>query len=344
MSLEIALVYGGRSAEHDVSVRSANTVYPALMRLGHVVHCIHIDRLGIWRYQADGALKGAIDEKAPVVSLQLGRRILSFLSEESQKEVEIDVIYPALHGPWGEDGTLQGLAAMSNLPCVGSSTLGSAVAMDKDVTKKLLQYHQIAVAPWMTSSCTTMPAWLDVVSKLGDAIFVKPASLGSSVGVCRVTNEEQFRHSILDAAKFCNKIVIETEIRGREIECGILQTAEGLVASDLGEITPLGNHQFYDYDAKYDDQKGAQLVVPADVSIDVKRRIQEIAKCAFHCLGLKTLARIDFFLTQDGEIILNEVNTLPGFTSISMYPKMFASSGYSLDKLVEAILRDTMAD
>lgn len=345
MALNIALVFGGRSAEHDVSLRSANTIYRALKQLKHDIHCIGIDRSGVWHYQAaNGAFPMTVDEDAPTASLRLGRPVVSFTPKDASGEIEIelDVIFPALHGPWGEDGTIQGLAAMSNLPCVGSSTLGSAIAMDKDVSKRLLRDRWIAVAPWITCS-DTMPAWSEVVSELGRAVFVKPAALGSSVGIRRVTEEKEFRQAFEEAAAFGKKIILEMEIRGREIECGVLETAAGLVASDLGEITPLGSHRFYDYDAKYLDEAGARLTVPTGVPLDVKDRIQEISKSAFRCLELRTLARIDFFLTDGGEIVLNEANSLPGFTSISMYPKMFESSGYPLERLVEIILNNTLS-
>ena len=344
MALNIALVYGGRSAEHEVSLRSANTIYGALRQLKHEVHCIGIDRSGLWHYQTVcGTFPQAVDETAPPVSLRLGRPVVEFTPEGASGEVEIelDLLFPALHGPWGEDGTIQGLAAMSNLPCVGSPTLGSALAMDKDVSKRLLRAHGIAVAPWITCA-GAMPAWPDVVSELGGVVFVKPAALGSSVGVRRVSSAEEFRQAFEEAAAFGPKIILEKEIRGREIECGVLDTASGPVASDLGEIAPLGSHRFYDYDAKYRDEEGARLTVPADVPPDTRKRIREISLHAFRCLELRTLARIDFFLPGGGEVVLNEANTLPGFTSISMYPKMFESAGYPLERLVDAIVQNTL--
>lgn len=341
MRREIALLFGGKSAEHEVSLRSARAIYEALKGLHCSIHCIGIDRAGIWHYQTViGEFPGAVDETAPEVSLRLGRPSLTFMAGDRPVEVELDAIYPALHGPWGEDGTIQGLAALSNLPCVGSSTLGSAVAMDKDVTKRLLREQAVSVAPSLT--CCAMPAWSEVVLALGSTIFVKPASLGSSVGVRRVDNEADFKAAFESALCWDPKILLETAISGREIECGVLEVGGRLVVSELGEISPVGGHQFYDYAAKYQDEHGAKLLVPADVTPDVKARVQELAMLAFSCLGLRTLARVDFFVTDAGEIILNEVNTLPGFTSISMYPRMFEQSGYPIGKLVEAILANTL--
>lgn len=343
-SMTVALAFGGKSAEHEVSIRSAQAIHGALVELGCDVHCVGIDPAGMWRYQgAPSLFPGAVDPLAPEISLKLGRRIISFDDGGTSgiREIELDLLFPALHGHGGEDGTIQGLAAISNLPCVGSMTLGSAVSMDKDIAKRLLSTSDILVAPWM-SCWREMPLWSDVTATLGSNIFVKPSSQGSSIGVHRVTNSHEYSLAFVDAARFDDKILLETEICGREIECGILETDGTLIASELGEIIPLGNHKFYDYIAKYEDENGARLSVPAGVTAEVEFKIKEISKHAFRCLGLQTFARVDFFLTVDNRIILNEVNTIPGFTSISMYPKMFESSGYSLTKLVGELLKTTI--
>lgn len=340
----VALVFGGRSAEHEVSLRSAQAIHGALLELGCAVHCIGIDRAGIWRYQGvPASFPGFVDQSAPAVSISLGHQVISYDDggPSGLRKIELDVLYPALHGPWGEDGTIQGLAAMSNLPCVGSGTLGSAIAMDKDIAKRLLSADKISVAPWLSCS-RTMPPWSEVVAELGNSVFVKPASLGSSIGVRHVTDAKEYARAFEEAKRFDDKVLLETKISGREIECGVLEIGDRLIASELGEIIPLGDHEYYDYVAKYDDENGARLCVPADLVAEVKAQIQEISRRAFRCLGLRTLARIDFFLTADDGIILNEVNTLPGFTSISMYPKMFECSGYPLTKLVSEILKATV--
>lgn len=344
MALNIALIFGGRSAEHEVSIRSANTLYHALKNLGHTIHCIGIDRDGLWHYQTvDGAFLTAVDCNAPVITLTPGQQTLSYCVAGSASPVQIhpDLLYPALHGPWGEDGTFQGLAAMCNLPCVGSPTLGSAIAMDKDVAKRLLRERQIAVAPWLACS-DKMPTWEEVISVLGNAVFVKPAALGSSVGVRKVASADEFTVAYAEAAQLGGKVLLETEIHGREIECGVLEVDGMLLASEPGEIVTQGNHPFYDYNAKYEDDNGAQLLVPAEMPHDIKLRIQGISRAVFRCLELKTLARIDFFLTADNRLIVNEANTLPGFTSISMYPRMFARTGYPLEKLVDTIVQHTL--
>ena len=212
--------------------------------------------------------------------------------------------------------------------------------MDKDFTKRLLKDAGISVTPWM--AVQAMPAWPAVVQTLGSIVFVKPASSGSSIGVSRVTDAGEYTRAFAEASKFDSKVILEAEVRGREIECGILQVGGELVASELGEIIPLGKHRFYDYNAKYEDEAGARLCVPCCLPAELKSQMQRLSKQAFDCLGLEGLARVDFFLREDGSVVINEVNTLPGFTSISMYPKMFEYTGYSLKKLVGQLLRATV--
>jgi D-alanine-D-alanine ligase len=339
-AMALGLVFGGRSPEHDVSLLSAKRIYGALLELGCEVHCIGIDRSGIWRYHnVSDSFPKAVDGSAPVVSMRLGYPIIFYEDARSGEvcEVKLDLLFPALHGPWGEDGTIQGLAAMSNLRCVGSSTLGSAIAMDKDITKRLLRAEGIAITPYIACE-QRMPPWHEVVAKLGGSIYVKPASQGSSIGVQRIVNADEYELAFAEAANLDAKVLLETEIRGREIECGILQVDGKFIASEPGEIIPLGPHIYYDYVAKYADKNGARLCIPAVLSEKTKMTIQELSKRAFKCLGLSSFARIDFFLTEDEEIILNEANSLPGFTDVSMYPQMFGHSGYSLTCLIEKIL------
>lgn len=339
----IVLAFGGKSTEHDVSLRSAGAIHRALIALGHQVHCVGIDREGAWRYQGDGlSFPGSVDIAAPLVTIRPGQRKIFFgIEGQGMTGIEVDVLFPALHGRWGEDGTIQGLAAMCGIPCVGSGVLGSAISMDKDVAKQLLQTNGITVAPWLALS--TKPTWALVTRTLGTKIFVKPASSGSSVGVHRVTNAAELARAFSNALEFDDKIILEAEVRGREIECGIVDVKGELIASELGEVTLLGNHKFYDFRAKYEDQDGARLLVPCGLPEKIRAEIQDISRRAFRCLGLATLARVDFFLDPQGNVILNEVNTLPGFTDVSMYPKMFDCSGYSLIDLMRELLESTIA-
>ncbi|MFK3815601.1 D-alanine--D-alanine ligase family protein [Pseudomonas sp. NPDC089407] len=331
----IALIFGGRSTEHFVSLRSAAAIHAALMALGHRVHCIGIERNGTWRYQGQpGAFPGEVNCAAPIVSLRPGGCSLTYaLNGQRSGEVEIDLLFPALHGRWGEDGTLQGLAAMCGIPCVGTGVLGSAVSMDKDITKRLLSYSGIAVSPWI--AMRTMRSWDEVVECLGSTtLFVKPATSGSSIGVSRVTNESEYVQAYTDAARIDSKVLIEAEISAREVECGVLESRSGLLASALGEIVPKTGQRFYDYQAKYGLTGTVDICVPCQLPPAIANSIQKSSKKVFRILELSGYARIDFFLKSDGTILLNEVNTLPGFTKTSMYPKMLECSGFSLPRLV----------
>ncbi|WP_103462214.1 D-alanine--D-alanine ligase family protein [Pseudomonas putida] len=335
----IALVFGGRSSEHSVALRSAATIHAALMALGHRVHCVGIDREGNWRYQGEPCqFPGAVDRSAPLLSIRPGHPSLSYTIQGSDTvEIGIDLLFPVLHGRWGEDGTIQGLAAMCGLPCVGSGVLGSAMSMDKDVTKRMVQSSGLVVGPWLAMN--SMRPWEELVECLGSStLFVKPATSGSSIGVSRVSNALEYAAAFAIAAREDTKVLVEAEICGREIECGVLELEEGLMASVVGEILKKEEHTYYDYQAKYDSNSVTGLRVPSLLPPDIVARIQDLSVQAFRCLDLKGYARVDFFLTEEGAIILNEVNTLPGFTSASMYPKMFECSGYPPPKLVGALV------
>ncbi|MGE8051176.1 D-alanine--D-alanine ligase family protein [Pseudomonas monteilii] len=335
----IALIFGGRSDEHFVSLRSAATIHAALIALGYQVHCIGIDQGGSWRYQGQpSTCPDGVDCTAPVMSICPGRRSLSYVAEgQCVEEVEIDLLFPALHGRWGEDGAFQGLAVMCGIPFVGAGVLGSAVSMDKDVTKRLLKFSGFAVAPWM--AMRSMRPWAEVVEYLGGTtFFVKPATSGSSIGVSRVRNASEYARAYSVASQIDKKVLVEAEVLGREIECGVLESVSGLMASALGEIVTSEGKGFYDYSAKYDMAGGAGICVPCQLPELIVGSIQELSKKAFMCLELTGYARVDFFLKNDGTIILNEVNTLPGFTSASMYPKMLECSGLPLCKLIAKIV------
>ncbi len=327
-----------------MSLRSASTLHAALVALGYRVHCVGIDREGNWRYQGDPReFPGAVDQSAPLISIRPGHPSLTYTAQGGDGiEIVIDLLFPALHGRWGEDGTIQGLAAMCGLPCVGSGVLGSAMSMDKDITKKVAQSSGLVVGPWLAMK--HMHPWKEVVEYLGsNTLFVKPATSGSSIGVSRVSNALEYSEAFAIAAQYDTKVLVEAEICGREIECGVLELEEGLVASAVGEIQKKQGHEYYDYQAKYDSSSEASLQVPSSLPSDLVEHIQSLSVQAFKCLELEGYARVDFFLTEKGEVILNEVNTLPGFTSASMYPKMLEHSGYPLVKLVGALVEYTLS-
>lgn len=341
--LSVALVFGGRSAEHAVSIKTASTIHKALAALGHEVHCVGIDKEGNWRYHsAFSSFPDCVDTGAPYVTIQPGKRkLFVHVRGRPPSELTIDLLYPALHGRWGEDGTIQGLAQMCALPCVGAGVLGSAVSMDKDFAKRLLKANGISVVPWLV--LRTLRSWGHIVEALGnDSLFLKPASSGSSVGVFRVRSAAEYAHAFAVAVQLDAKVLLEPEVRGREIECGVLEVDGELVVSELGEVMPVAGHDFYSYQAKYEAQCGENLRVPCDLPLNVKTEIQKISKAAFRCLGLDGFARVDFFYTSEGAVIINEVNTLPGFTDSSMYPKVFECVGYTPEKIIAALLSSAM--
>jgi D-alanine-D-alanine ligase len=256
---------------------------------------------------------------------------------------KIDVIFPVLHGPFGEDGTIQGLAKLANLPCVGAGILGSSVGMDKDVMKRLLRDAGIPIGRFiaLTGETRDKYPYKELSLNFGQVLFVKPANLGSSVGISKVRNETEYNTAIDLALSYDLKVVVEEEIRGREIECAVLGNEEPR-ASIPGEIIP--HADFYSYKAKYIDDNGAGLEIPANLPPQIVRRVQDTAVATFKTLECRGMARVDVFLTDHEEILVNEINTIPGFTRISMYPKLWEYSGISHDELVDTLIRLAMDD
>jgi D-alanine-D-alanine ligase len=248
----------------------------------------------------------------------------------------VDVVFPILHGPFGEDGTIQGFLKLADIPFVGPGVLGSAVGMDKDAMKRLLRDAGIPIGKFITvKSHEQAPSFAEIETVLGKPFFIKPANMGSSVGISKVNDEAHYGSAIKDAFQYDIKIIIEEFIPGREIECAVLGNEEP-AASVPGEIIP--SHEFYSYDAKYLDENGAALEIPAKIDEKTKKRIQELAIKTFHALCCEGLSRVDFFLKEDGEIIVNEINTMPGFTRISMYPKMWEASGITYTELISRLI------
>jgi len=253
---------------------------------------------------------------------------------------KVDVAFLALHGPGGEDGTVQGFLKLANIPFVGSSVLGSAVGMDKDVMKRLLRDSGIPIGKFLTvADSSELPSFSEIGNSLGVPFFVKPANMGSSVGVSKVHDESSYFAATKLAFSFDLKIVIEEFVEGRELECSVLGNRNP-IASVVGEIVP--NHDFYSYDAKYLDENGAKLAIPANIPDEVALRAREIALKTFRVLSAEGLGRVDMFLRFNGEIVVNEINTIPGFTKISMYPKLWEASGLSygdrIDRLIQLAL------
>jgi D-alanine-D-alanine ligase len=350
--LRVAIIFGGRSAEHEVSLQSARNVIESLDKERYEPVLIGIDKEGRWYLNENSMqLLDATDPKLirlsgsgseiALVPNGIGSQIINLRSNSSIENV--DVIFPVLHGPYGEDGTIQGLAKLANLPCVGAGILGSSVGMDKDVMKRLLRDAGIPIGRFVTITSVTKEkySYNALAENFGKILFVKPANLGSSVGISKVRNDEEYKKAIELALQYDLKVVIEEEIKGREIECAILGN-ENPKASVPGEVIPLTD--FYSYEAKYIDDKGAGLEIPAKLPVHLVKKVQEVAIATYKTLECLGLARVDVFLTKDEKVIVNEINTIPGFTKISMYPKLWEYSGIPYTELVDQLIQLAIDD
>ncbi|MGQ9847263.1 MAG: D-alanine--D-alanine ligase [Bacteroidales bacterium] len=345
--IRLAIICGGQSPEHDVSLQSTKNIIKALNKKKYEVILIYIDKKGKWYlnvplkflyYITDYKLLAG-DRKNKYIASSSWNRQKQLISPPNFRSIkQIDVVFPVLHGPMGEDGTIQGLLKLANVPFVGSGILGSAVGMDKDIMKRLFRDAGIPTARFFVLYRTNLHQikFNDIKHLVGLPFFVKPANLGSSVGVSKVKNEEQFNNALEEAFKYDKKILIEEYIEGREVECAVLGN-ENPIASVPGEIIP--QHEFYSYEAKYIDEKGAIIEIPAKLPISVIKEIQALAIKAFKVICCEGMARVDFFIKNDKKIILNEVNTIPGFTKISMYPKLWEVSGLSFAKLIDKLVQ-----
>jgi D-alanine-D-alanine ligase len=345
--IHVGLLFGGKSTEHEVSLQSVNSVMKVIDQEKYEITLIGIDKKGQWYLcdQADFLISAENPKKIKMkhtgipVALALGKsaeQLICFSKPIVYKK--LDVVFPILHGTYGEDGTMQGLLKLANIPFVGPSVLGSAIGMDKEVAKRLLRDAGIPIAKfevyqqWEEETIN----FESIVEKLGLPLFVKPANLGSSVGITKVRNKAEFIHGIREAFTFDTKILIEEFVEGWEIECAVLGN-ENPMASQLGAIIP--QQEFYSYDAKYMDEKGATIQLPAQISSDVAQRMQELAVKTYKVLCCEGMTRVDFFLTKENKIIINEINTIPGFTKISMYPKLWEISGIPYPQLIDRLIQ-----
>ena len=344
--IRVGILFGGRSTEHQISLLSAKNVIDSIDREKYDPVLIGIDKNGTWHYN-EGSLQllHADDPKLVemsdpgdevVLSQNTNDHSLMNISDSSSAG-KIDVIYPVLHGTYGEDGSVQGLAKLANLPCVGCGILGSAIGMDKDIMKKILRDAGIGIAAFFTfrKGNNKNPSYAEVVEKLGNELFIKPANLGSSVGVSFVKNEEEFNDAIELGFKYDRKVIVEERIVGREIEVAVMGNDEPL-ASVPGEIIPKSS--WYSFENKYVDEEGAALAIPADLDEATTEKVRALAIETYLNLECSGLTRVDFFVKPDGSMIVNEVNNLPGFTSISMYPKLWEYSGINQKELVSKLI------
>jgi D-alanine-D-alanine ligase len=354
--LRVLVLFGGRSAEHEISLLSARFVVEALDPTRFEPLLVGIDKQGRWQLESRASLLAA-GEGAAGVALSSGLPQVSLpprpsvgqpteLAVESQSPLGVDVVFPVLHGPMGEDGTVQGLLELSGLPYVGAGVLGSAVGMDKDVMKRLLAQAGLPLLPYVTLRqaryASEREACLAEASRLSFPVFVKPANLGSSVGVSRVLSPAELGAAVDYAFEFDGKVVVEQGLdHPREIECAVLGGANPVV-SVPGEIVVDHPDGFYSYAAKYIDDVGATTRIPAELSAAEIAEAQRLSRATFDALECEGMARVDLFLDAERRLWVNEINTIPGFTRISMYPKLMQASGVEPRELVSRLIDDAL--
>ncbi|MEV7615173.1 D-alanine--D-alanine ligase family protein [Streptomyces sp. NPDC089799] len=357
----VAVVFGGRSSEHAISVVTAGAVLRSIDRSKYEVLPIGITVDGRWALTADVPARMAItDGKLPSVGelaeSEDGAVLLPV--DPASREVlytepgavpkalgEVDVVFPVLHGPYGEDGTLQGLLELSGTPYVGSGVLASAVGQDKEYMKRVFTSFGLAVGPhltirpreWAQDETAARERILDFAAEHGWPLFIKPARAGSSIGITKVDDVSGLAAAVKEAQRHDPKIIVEALLRGREIEVGVLEFEDGPRASVPAEIPPVSSHDFYDFEAKYIDS--ASGIVPAPLTPEQTAEVQRLAVEAYEAASCEGLVRADFFLTEDGTFVINEINTMPGFTPISMYPRMWQESGIEYPELVDLLLQ-----
>ena len=351
MKLHLGILCGGRSGEHEVSLRSASGIFKAVDRTRFEPVLVGIAKDGTWHA---GSVEDLLLDAHDPAKIRLRPELPALLPFGAEGRLalrplngggaplSLDVVLPIIHGTDGEDGALQGLLRLCGVPFVGADVLGSAIGMDKDVMKRLLAHADLPVPHFaaFTSAEAALANFSRLTQELGLPVFVKPASLGSSVGVSKARNEAEFRDAVRAALEFDDKVVVEEAVPGRELEVSVLGNRHSHTypprASRVGEIVP--RHEFYSYAAKYLDDQGAELRIPAPIPTEVEQRVRELAVRAFVALECDGMARVDFFFPADGRLLLNEINTLPGFTPISMDPKLWEASGMDYTTLLSQLV------
>lgn len=343
--IRVAVLFGGKSAEHEVSLQSAKNVFDAIDRTKYDVTAVGIDKQGRWLVEDEARCLLDADDPKRIKLNHTGENVALVPAPESAQLISlehtesgrpVDVVFPVLHGPLGEDGTVQGLLRLADVPFVGADVLGSAVGMDKDAMKRLLRDAGLPGPKFVTVRRGRTVDVDAIVDEVGLPCFVKPANMGSSVGVAKVKTPQDLPGAIEAAFRFDHKALVEEAIHGRELECSVLGNDDP-IASVPGEVIP--THEFYSYDAKYIDENGAALEIPANVPESVADEVRSLAVKAFQALYCEGMARVDFFLEDDGTVLVNEINTLPGFTKISMYPKLWEASGIGYTELIDRLIQ-----
>lgn len=363
--MKVAVVYGGRSGEHEISLVSAASVARGIDKKNEVV-LIGISKKGQWFLQSEDEYKRICADEKASLRIEEKNENLIFIEpaaknkafRTNEKVLDVDVVFPILHGTYGEDGTIQGLLDMADIPYVGCTTMSSSITMDKEKTKQVLESQGIDVVPYV---CMKRSDLLDssrydqivqkAIEKIGFPLFVKPCCAGSSNGASKAENNRELSYALMEAFTWDNKVLIEKGINAREIECSVTGNSvtapsdseiEGVRAYIPGEIIP--SHEFYDYDAKYNDPDGADLAIPAKLSTDMIETVRTTAVKAYKALDASGLSRVDFFVDKDtGKLYFNEINTMPGFTPISMFPKMCTKAGMTFEQLTNLLLEQALA-
>lgn len=362
--MNIALIYGGRSGEHEISLISAASIARGIDKK-NTVTLIGITKDGTWFLQNESEYNRICKDKDASLKIEESDENKIYVVPGGKNKafrtingsLNIDVVFPALHGTYGEDGTIQGLLDMADIPYIGCSTMASALTMDKEKTKQILKSSEIPVVPYicikrcdLNNSQRYDEIFQRCIDELGFPLFIKPCCAGSSNGANKAENAKEFSFYLMEAFTWDDKVLVEKSINAREIECSVTGNsttanpnceAETVRAYIPGEILP--THTFYDFDAKYNDPDGAKLLIPADISTDLIETVRSTAVRAYKALDCSGLSRIDFFIDRDtGELYLNEINTLPGFTSISMFPKMCEKAGLKFAELINLLIEEAL--
>ncbi|MDH5610234.1 MAG: D-alanine--D-alanine ligase, partial [Cyclobacteriaceae bacterium] len=332
------LLFGGKSVEHEISIRSAKNVFAAMDKDHFEVVPIGISKAGDWYLCTEVSTE---IEKGKALSVRLSAA--SPLFETDGQSFSLDLIFPVLHGTDGEDGSVQGLFAVLDFPVVGSGVSGSAVSMDKVLSKRILKNAGVPVADYIAFSVHEKAEYTyeRLVEKLGSPFMVKAGNLGSSVGISKVKTSDDYEKALADSFTYSQQVLCEAYISGRELECGVIGN-EHPQTTLPGEIVLKKHYEFYTYEAKYQDEEAIEIVVPANVSEEESAKIRKSCTDAYQALGCNDYARVDLFLTENGSVIINEINTIPGFTNVSMFPMLWQHMGISYPQLISRLIESCL--
>lgn len=334
--LTVAILYGGKSVEHEISIRSAKNVVSHIDNNLFSLVLLGISKKGSWY------LVKSIEEEITLgtpVSIKLDASNPYIIENHSGSTIKIDVVFPILHGTDGEDGSIQGLFTSLNLPVVGSGVLGSAISMDKIISKKILIECGVPVATYLEFDKANKDTinYEEIIAKIGLPFMIKSAALGSSVGISMIKSQEDFIRSLEESFKYGDKVIVEQFIKGRELECAVMGN-EQPKATIPGEIIMIKNYDFYTYEAKYLDEQAIEIRLPAELDKSKIEEVRKVSIMAYRALRCEDYARVDLFITEQGKIIVNEINTIPGFTSASMFPMMWQSMGLSFKDMISELI------